>query len=144
MCSICSNTANTHLLIPVHEVHEPVVVVVVVGALWRIGGDHEVVGPQPVPLCVGVAEDAGLQQLVIAVPNACRSRQRGAVSPVHCVRSQRSLSVLCNASPGWPAPLQPSRQACETACDSCRGGNCFWSLQIALCRHQRLGLRKDH
>lgn len=60
-------------------------VVIVVGALGRIGGDHQVVGPQPVPLRVCVTEDARLQQLVIAVPNACKSGQRGTVSPVHYV-----------------------------------------------------------
>ena len=63
--------ANTHLLVAVHEVHETIVVVIVVGALWSVPGQHEVVGAQPVALCVRIAEDARLQQLVIGVPNAC-------------------------------------------------------------------------
>ncbi len=47
------------------EVHEAVVVVVVVGALGRVGGEEQVVGPQAVALRVRVRENARLQQLVV-------------------------------------------------------------------------------
>lgn len=50
-----------HLLVPDHEVHGAIVVVVVVRRLRCIGGQHEVVGPQAVALRVSVGEDARLQ-----------------------------------------------------------------------------------
>ncbi len=61
----------THLLISVHEVHDSIVVVVVVHVLGCIHWQHQVVGPQPIPLSVGVTEDTCLQHLVITVPNTC-------------------------------------------------------------------------
>ena len=67
----CRPEPETDLLIAVHEVHEAVVVVVVVRALGRVNGQQQVVGPQAVALCVCVAEDARLQQLVVGVANAC-------------------------------------------------------------------------
>ena len=66
-----SGKARSHLLIAVGEVHEAIVVVVVVGALGRIGGQQQVVGAKAVALGVRVREDARLQQLVIRVANAC-------------------------------------------------------------------------
>lgn len=66
-----------HLLIAVREVHEAVVVVVVVGPLGGIGGQQQVVGAQAVALRVRVRKDARLQQLVVRVPDACAiHRQR--------------------------------------------------------------------
>ncbi len=65
---------TARLLVAVHEVHEAVVVVVVVRALGRVGGQHEVVGPQAVALRVRVREDARLQQLVVRVADACERR----------------------------------------------------------------------
>lgn len=57
--------SSAHLLIAVHEVHEAVVVVVVVRALGRVDGQQQVVGAQAVALRVRIAEDARLQQLVV-------------------------------------------------------------------------------
>ena len=62
---------NPHLLVSVHEVHDAVMVVVVVHILGCIHGQHEVVGSQPIPLCVSVTEDTRLQHLVITVSNTC-------------------------------------------------------------------------
>lgn len=53
------------------EVHEAVMVVVMVGALGRIGGQEQVVRAQAVALGVRVREYARLQQLVVRVANAC-------------------------------------------------------------------------
>ena len=63
--------AGARLLVAMHEIHEAVVVVVVVRALGRVGRQHQVVGPQAVALRVRVREDARLQQLVVRVANAC-------------------------------------------------------------------------
>ena len=60
-----TRNGKAHLLIPGHEVHEALVVVVVVSRLRSVGGQQQVVGAQPVALCVCVGEDAGLQQLVV-------------------------------------------------------------------------------
>jgi hypothetical protein len=49
-------------------------VVVVVGAAGGVDGEHQVVGPQAVALGVCIAEDARLQQLVVAVGDACWRR----------------------------------------------------------------------
>ncbi len=65
---------KTHLLIAVHEIHEAVMVVVVVRALGCIDGQQQVVGAQAVALCVSVAEDTCLQQLVIRVSNAYKCK----------------------------------------------------------------------
>ena len=54
-----------------HEVHDAVMVVVVVDILGGIHRQHEVVGSQPIPLCVSVTENTRLQHLIITVPNAC-------------------------------------------------------------------------
>ena len=43
-----------HLLIPVHEVHGALMMVVVMWAFGGIDGDHEIVGTQAVALCVWV------------------------------------------------------------------------------------------
>jgi hypothetical protein len=59
-----------HLFVPDHEVHEAVVVVVVVGRLGGVGGQHEVVGTQPVALRISVGEDARLQEFVVGVADA--------------------------------------------------------------------------
>ena len=65
------STHPTHLLGALHDVHEAVVVVVVVRALGGVDRQQQVVAPQAVPLGVLVGEDAGLQQLVITVVHAC-------------------------------------------------------------------------
>lgn len=62
-----------HFLIPVHEVHGAIVVVVVVRTLGCVDWQHEVVGSQPVSLCVSIAEDTGLEHLVITVSNSCNN-----------------------------------------------------------------------
>ena len=62
---------RAHLLVSVHEVHDTVVVVVVVHILGCIHWQHQVVGSQPIPLCVSVTEDTSLQHLVITVPDTC-------------------------------------------------------------------------
>ena len=67
------NPSMTHLLISVHEVHDSIMVVVVVHVLGCIHRQHEVVGPQPIPLGVSVTEDTCLQHLVITVPNTCNT-----------------------------------------------------------------------
>ena len=81
-----------HLLIAVHEVHEAVVVVVVVRALGRVDGQQQVVGAQAVALRVRVAEDARLQQLVVRVADAC-----AAAAPINqsvaAVSCQTALTV---------------------------------------------------
>lgn len=71
-----STMRDAHLLIAVDKVHEALMVVVVVGALGCIGGQQQVIGPQAVALCVGVGEDASLQQLVIRVADACIARPK--------------------------------------------------------------------
>jgi hypothetical protein len=60
-----------HLLVTMHEVHEPLMVVVVVLALWGIHGQQQVVGAQAMTLSVCIGEDASLQQLVITVAHTC-------------------------------------------------------------------------
>ena len=64
---------TTYLLIPLGEVHSALIVVVLVGALGGVHREQLVVGPQPVPLCITVGEDAGLQQLVIGGSQTCTS-----------------------------------------------------------------------
>ena len=134
------HSTHAHLLIPVHEVHEPVVVVVVVGALGRIGGDHQIVGPQPVPLRVCIAEDAGLQQLVVAVPNACKSRQRGgAVSPVPHVSQateKPSTAVHCLSLADLCSPPDRLVRRTELPAEAAAAG----PVCRCLCGHDRLGL----
>lgn len=46
--------------------------VVVVSTLGCVDGEHEVVGSQPVSLCVSIAEDTGLEHLVVTVSNTCK------------------------------------------------------------------------
>ena len=82
------NTAHraggAHLLAALHEVHEAVVVVVVVGAARRVDGQQQVVAAQAVALRVLVGEDAGLQQLVVAVVDACSERAGGRTEGGRC------------------------------------------------------------
>ena len=74
----------THLLVAVGEVHEALVVVVVVCALGRVGGQQQVVGPQPVALRVRVRENPRLQQLVVRVVDACVQRADVSNSSIRC------------------------------------------------------------
>lgn len=70
-----------HLLCAAHEIHEAIVVVVVVRALGGVDWQHEVVASQPVALRVLVGKDAGLQHLVVTVADACGGR-RGEIESV--------------------------------------------------------------
>ena len=54
------NGLKAYLLISVHEVHNTIVVVVVVHILGCVDWQHEVVGAEPVPLSVCVTEDTRL------------------------------------------------------------------------------------
>ena len=54
-----------YLLIPLCDIHSPLIVVVLVGALGGIDRQQLVVGSQPVPLSIRVGKDTRLQQLVI-------------------------------------------------------------------------------
>ena len=65
------SVTKPHLLVSVHEVHDAIMVVVVVHVLGCIHGQHQVVGAQPIPLCVSVTEDTRLQHLVITVSDTC-------------------------------------------------------------------------
>lgn len=65
-----------HLLISVHEVHNTIMMVVVVHVLGCIHRQHQVVGSQPIPLCVSITEDTCLQHLVITVANTCKCKCR--------------------------------------------------------------------
>lgn len=59
------------LAVPVHEVHEAIMVVVVMSTLGGVHRQLEVVGAQPVTLCVSIAEYTRLQQLVVTVGDTC-------------------------------------------------------------------------
>lgn len=91
---------DAHLLIAMGEVHEAVVVVVVVGALGRIGGQEQIVGAQAVALRVRVREDARLQQLVVRVADACA-----------CIMDVTSMQHTAgvNATHGRRKPCWPSQ-----------------------------------
>ena len=65
-------------------------VVVGKGAARGVGRQREVVGAQAVPLGVGIAEEAGLQQLVLRGRDA-RHRDGGA---------EGELLILCGSSKG--------------------------------------------
>eukprot|EP00878_Enallax_costatus_P034717 GHUV01038535.1.p1 GENE.GHUV01038535.1~~GHUV01038535.1.p1 ORF type:complete len:177 (+),score=26.65 GHUV01038535.1:208-738(+) len=59
------------LLVPVHEVHEAIVVVVVMRTLGGVDRQLQVVGAQSVALCVSITEDTRLEQLVVTVCDTC-------------------------------------------------------------------------
>lgn len=88
---------NFYLLISVHEVHDRVMVVVVMHILGCIHRQHQVVGSQPVSLCVSITEDAGLQHLVITVTNTCNNTPRS-VTHTHtnafCICTSLPISTL--------------------------------------------------
>jgi hypothetical protein len=86
------------LLVAVHEVHGAVVVVVVVRALGRVDGQHQVVGAEAVALRVGVGEHPALQHLVVGVVDA-GDDQPGA---------ERQLLVLVEEVVHVPVQHQPS------------------------------------
>lgn len=54
------------LLEALREVHGPVDVIVVEGALWGVDRQQRIVHAQTISLCVRVREEAGLQHLVLA------------------------------------------------------------------------------
>ena len=54
-----------YLFIPLCDIHETLIVVVLVGALGGVNRQQLVVGSQPVPLSIAVSKDTRLQQLVI-------------------------------------------------------------------------------
>lgn len=56
-----------HLLIPVHEVHEAIMVVIVVSTFWCIHRKHQVVWTKAVPLGVSIGENSRLEQLIIRI-----------------------------------------------------------------------------
>uniref|UniRef100_A0A804P5F6 Uncharacterized protein n=1 Tax=Zea mays TaxID=4577 RepID=A0A804P5F6_MAIZE len=90
-----------HLLVPVHEVHGAVVVVVVVRAARRVDGQHQVVGTQPVALRVGVGEHPALQHLVVRVVDPWH----------HQPRAERQLLVLVEEVVHVPVQHQPPHGA---------------------------------
>ena len=71
ICEKIELDTQSHLLISVHEVHNTIMVVVVVHVLGCIHRQHQVVGSQPIPLCVSVTENTCLQHLVVTVSNTC-------------------------------------------------------------------------
>ena len=73
-CTSEQGRPGADLLISVHEVHDAIMVVVVMHILGCIHWQHQVVGPQPVTLCVSVTEDTSLKHLVITVPNTCSTQ----------------------------------------------------------------------
>jgi len=54
-----------NLLVPVHEIHESLMVVVVVSTFWSIDWQLKVVWSKTVSLSIGIGEDTGLKQLII-------------------------------------------------------------------------------
>ncbi len=108
----------THLLISVHEVHDSIVVVVVVHILGCIHRQHQVVGSQPIPLGISVAEDTCLQHLVITVPNTC-STNTNKLWITHGLLAQNymqseelvfnivrpGITRLCRRHKSWPQQL---------------------------------------
>uniref|UniRef100_A0A0A9CT79 Cat1 n=1 Tax=Arundo donax TaxID=35708 RepID=A0A0A9CT79_ARUDO len=55
------------LLIPVHEVHEAIMVVVVVSTFRCIHRKHQIVGAETVPLGISIGENSRLEQLIIRI-----------------------------------------------------------------------------
>lgn len=108
------------LLIAVGEVHEAIVVVVVVGALGRVGGQEQVVGAQAVALRVCIREDARLQQLVIRVPNAC-TQQCMCIKPHSHLRSKSTPSdASCAGRATIISPLQRTVNSVSSLCHAPR------------------------
>lgn len=64
------------LLLPLNGIHHAIMVVVMMRCLWCIGRQGEIVGPQPVSLSVCVAEDPGLEELVLTVVNPRNNDRR--------------------------------------------------------------------
>jgi hypothetical protein len=60
----CSNQLK-YLLIPVNEIHETLMVIVVVSTLGSISWELQVVWSQTVPLSIRIGKDPSLEQLVI-------------------------------------------------------------------------------
>ena len=59
-----------YLFIPVHEIHETFMVIVVMGTLGCIGRDLQIIGTKSVSLAIGIGEYPSLKQFVIGVVNA--------------------------------------------------------------------------
>ena len=90
---------STHLLVAVREVHEALVVVVVVRTLGRVGGQQQVVGAQPMALRVRVREDARLQKLVVRVVDAYTPKPESEDEPQPlqlAIASLKSSERACN------------------------------------------------
>lgn len=66
-----------YLFVAVSEIHEALVVVVVVSTFRGVGGKEEVVRAEAVALCVAVCENAALQHLVVAVVDTRGHDARG-------------------------------------------------------------------
>lgn len=62
---ICKLRKQYYLFIPVHEVHETIIVIVVMGTFRRISRKLQVVWPKAVPLGIRVREDPSLEELII-------------------------------------------------------------------------------
>ena len=79
------------LLVPVHEVHSTIVVVVVCCTARCVGRELQIVGPQTIALCVGIAEHTSLQELVVAVRDTCTYAYMRGVFVLMLVRQQTSV-----------------------------------------------------
>lgn len=73
-----------HLFVSVHEIHGPIIVIVVHGTLGSIRRQLQIVGTKPVPLSIRVGENPGLQQLIVGIID----------SGHHNRRAKRQLLVL--------------------------------------------------
>lgn len=54
-----------YLLIPMHKIHEAIMVIVVMRTLGSICRKHQIIWSKTMPLCIRVGEDSSLQQLII-------------------------------------------------------------------------------
>ncbi|NBI05138.1 hypothetical protein D3Z37_19735 [Lachnospiraceae bacterium] len=65
-----------HLLIPMHEVHETFMVIVVMAILGSINWELQIVWSKTVPLIIRIRKDPSLEQLVIRIVNPRDNKSR--------------------------------------------------------------------
>lgn len=84
------------LLEALREVHGPVDVVVVEGALWGVDRQQRIVHAQTISLCIRVREEAGLQHLVLAELDAWKFTHTPVIAGVNYQPKVQGLLFLLN------------------------------------------------
>lgn len=91
---------HAYLFIPMHEVHEAIMVVIMMGALGGIGRQHQVVGAEAMPLGVAIGESPALEHLVIGEVDP-RHDDRGVEGELLVLREEVVDVLVKDHPPHW-------------------------------------------